>query len=137
MILIGNQLIASLKENLTFPGVDVRDFYSVAKISPPLVTLNEQPGEGYLFPDGKPRIVTNTYQVETYCRAMKLEGKTLPGVEACKQLMVEVCQHLEDQYGLTQVGDASFQPYVQDGTILRGIVRFRGRIDKRTEIIYQ
>ena len=137
MILIGDQIISYLKENLTFPVEDVRDFYSISKVSPPLVTLNEMPGEGYLFPDGKPKIVTNTYQMEVYCKSMILMGQAVPAITACKMLMEESCQLLEDYFGLTQVGDASFQPYIQDDSILRGIVRFRGRIDKKTEIIYR
>ena len=137
MILIGDQIISKLQQLLTFPNVTVKDFYTISKINPPMVTVDEYPGEGILFPDGQPKIVRNTYQVEFYCKAQSIDGKPTPAISCAKKLASESDKILNQVFGLTQVGDAVFSPYVQDQTVIRGVVRYRGDIDTRTEIIYR
>lgn len=137
MIYIGDQIIAALRERLEYPQVIVKDFYSVAKVSPPMVTLNEMPGPGLLFPDGQPRIVRNSFQIEIYCSAGRVDGKAVTAIQAAKALMQQVDHILNSVYGLTQVGDMIFSPYITDQTIMRGVARYRGDIDTLTEIIYR
>lgn len=137
MILISDQIISKLQESITFPNVTVKDFYSISKVSPPMVTVDETPGEAVLFPDGKPKIVRNSYQIEVYCKAQSVEGKPASAISCAKQIAIEVDNILNQSFGLTQVGDASFAPYIQDQTVMRCIIRYRGDIDTRTEYIYR
>lgn len=134
MILIGDQVIQVLQEQLTFPKVTVKDFYAVSKVTPPMVTLNELPGEGILFPDGQPQIVRNSFQIEVYC---KQQGTVRTAIAAAKTLMMEVDVVLNTLFGLTQVGDVPFTPYASDQNIMRGVARYRGDIDVGTQIIYR
>lgn len=137
MILIGSQIIARLQAELTFPKVTVKDFYSVTRISPPLVTVDEMPGEGVLFPDGQPRIVRNSFQIEVYCKQQSVDGAGLTAIHAAKMLMAQTDSLLNTDFGLTQIGDIVFSPYVSDQTVIRGVARYRGDIDTKTEIIYR
>lgn len=137
MIYIGDQLISRLKADIQFPNLSVRDFYSVSKVSPNLVTVDEMPGEGVIYPDGMPKIVRNSYQIEIYCKQQTIDGRIVPAVEAARMLLARVDDVLIHVFGLTQVGTAVFSPYVQDTTMIRGVVRYRGDIDTRTEIIYR
>lgn len=137
MILIGEQIIKALQENLMVPKVTVKDFYAVSKVTPPMVTLNELPGEGILFPDGQPKIVRNSFQIEVYCRQQTIDGTQVTAISAAKSLMLKVDKILNESYGLTQVGDVSFSPYASDQNIIRGVARYRGDIDIRNEIIYR
>lgn len=136
MILIGDEIIKVLQEKLTFPKVSVRDFYAVSKVAPPMVTINELPGEGVLFPDGQPKIVRNSFQVEVYCKQAS-GPQVMTAIAAAKALMLEVDAVLNSEFGLTQVGDAPFAPYMADESIIRGVARYRGDIDTRTQIIYR
>lgn len=137
MILIGDQIIKTLQEKLTFPKVTVKDFYAVSKVTPPMVTVNELPGEGVLFPDGQPKIVRNSFQIEVYCKQCTVKNTLMTAIAASKTLMVEVDKILNNVFGLTQVGDIPFSPYASDQNIMRGVARYRGDIDTRTEIIYR
>ena len=137
MILIGNQIIEKLQETLTFPKVTVKDFYSISKVTPPMVTLNEMPNSGVIYPDGMPKIVSNSFQIEVYCKAQKIEQKQVSAIEASKLLTQEVDNILNSFFGLTQVGEINFSPYVSDQTVMRAVARYRGYIDIRTEIIYR
>lgn len=137
MILIGNQIIKTLQEELTFPKASVKDFYAVSKVTPPMVTVNELPGEGVLFPDGQPKIVRNSFQIEVYCKQQTIDGAHVTAIAAAKSLMLQVDKILNESYGLTQVGDVPFSPYASDQNIMRGVARYRGDIDTRTEIIYR
>lgn len=137
MILIGDQIIKVLQEKLTFPRVAVKDFYAVSKVTPPMVTVNELPGEGVLFPDGQPKIVRNSFQFEVYCKQQTINSAPMTAIAAAKALMLELDATLNQTFGLTQVGDISFLPYASDQNIVRGVARYRGDIDTRTEIIYR
>lgn len=137
MILIGDQIITRLQSDLTFPKVIVKDFYSISMVAPPMVTLNEMPGEGVLFPDGQPKIVRNSFQIEVYCKQQMANGIAMTAIAAAKALMLEVDAFLNSTFGLSQVGDVPFSPYVSDQTIMRGVARYRGDIDTRTEMIYR
>lgn len=137
MILIGDQIIKTLQEKLTFPKVTVKDFYAVSKVTPPMVTVNELPGEGVLFPDGQPKIVRNSFQFEVYCKQQTINGTSMTAIAAAKALMLELDKILNQTFGLTQVGDVPFSPYASDQNIMRGVARYRGDIDTRTEIIYR
>lgn len=137
MIFIGDQIIAKLQGEVDFPNLTVRDFYSVSRIVPNLVTVNEMPGEGVLFPDGMPKIVRNSFQIEVYCKQQSLDGRVRTAGEAARMLFSRVDDILIHLFGLTQVGTTVFSPYTQDTTIIRGMARYRGDIDTRTEIIYR
>lgn len=137
MIFIGDQIIESLKENIDFPGVSVKDYYAVSKLTTPLITVNELPGIPTHFFDGQPYIVRNSYQFETYGKAQTVFGKPVTAVEVAKQLMEQTDSVLNEVFGLTQVGDATFSPLPSDPTVIRGVVRYRGDIDVKTETIYR
>lgn len=137
MIFIGDQIIESLKENVAFPGVSVKDYYAVSGLTPPLITVNELPGIPIRFFDGQPYIVRNSFQIETYGKAQNVDGEAVPAVEVSKTLMEQTDRILNKVFGLTQVGDATFSPLPSDPTVIRGVVRYRGDIDTKTEIIYR
>lgn len=137
MIFIGEQIIESLNENITFPGVSVKDYYTVSKLTTPLITVNEMPGIPIRFFDGQPYVVRNSYQFETYGKAQMLDGNPVSAVEVAKQLMEQTDLILNTVFGLTQVGDATFAPLPSDPTVIRGVVRYRGDIDTITETIYR
>lgn len=137
MIFIGEQMIVYLQSSLTFPNVKVKDFYSVSTVTPPLVTLDERPGAPLLLPDGQPRLVQNTYQVEVYTKPVSIDGTVYGKMDAARKLMAETAAFLNDKYGLTQSGDAIFNTYANDPNVGRGVARFRGVIDTKTEIIYR
>ena len=137
MIFIGEQIIESLKENIDFPGVSVKDYYAVSGLTTPLITVNELPGTPTHFFDGQPYIVRNSYQIETYGKAQPVDGKAIPAVLVAKKLMEQTDKVLNEVFGLTQVGDATFSPLPSDPTVIRGVVRYRGDIDVKTETIYR
>lgn len=137
MILIGEQILNRLKTAITFPKLSVKDFYSVSKVAAPLITVNEIPGAGVLFPDGQPKIVRNSFQFEIYGKAQTVNGTPMTAIAIAQSLMLQMDEILNKEFGLTQVGDVSFAPYASDQTIMRGVTRYRGDIDTRTEIIYR
>jgi len=137
MIFVAKEIVKVLSENLTFPGVSVQEFYKVISLKPPLVTVNELPGKGVYFPDGQPRFVQNTYQIEAYCKQYLGQAGNVTKLEAAQELLKELDIIIQEKFGLTQVGDVDLKPYINDPTIMRGVVRYRGIIDTKTEFIYR
>lgn len=137
MIFIGDDIIKRLQDNLTFPKVTVKNFYSVSKVVPPMVTVYERPGQGVIFPDGMPRIVRNAFQIEIYCKQHTIDGFLMTANQSVETLLLQVAEIMETVFGLTQVGEVEISPYVSDPTVMRGIVRYRGDIDVKTKFIYR
>ena len=135
MIQIGNDLVEALKK-VNVPGLKVCDAYDVTAMTPPLITLYEQPGPGVLYPDGKPVIVRNLFQLEVYCRQGRIDG-AVRSAGACARLLMEKAAAVMEGFGLTQQGEMAFAPYINDTTIMRGVARYTGVIDTKTEIIYR
>lgn len=133
MYFLISELINVLKESPVLEGVKVAEAYDVTEVNAPMVSLSESPGNGALFPNGNPRLIRSYYQLEVYAR--QKNGKT--ALENARTLMSNVDEILTRQYGFTQTGESTFAPYVEDRTVIRGVVRYYALIDTKENIIYQ
>lgn len=135
MIHIGSDILEALKK-VDHPNLKVSDAYDVTAMTPPLITLYEQPGPGVLYPDGKPRIVRNLFQLEVYCKQGRFDG-AVKSASFCARRLMEKAAAVMEGFGLTQQGEMAFAPYINDTTVIRGVARYSGVIDTGTEIVYR
>lgn len=133
MYFLINELVNALKESPLLEGVKAAEAYDVAGIDTPMVSLSESPGNGVLFPNGVQRIIRSHYQLEVYTR--QKDGVT--ALENARRLMSNADEVLTGRYGLTQMGEPVFAPYMQDRTVIRGVVRYYALIDTKENIIYR
>ncbi len=124
-------------QNAEYPcKVNIRDFYKVQKLTPPLVAIQELPSNDGVYLDNQPAIVMNTYQVETYAKAKTIDGKAISGIDLAKQIAKVTDDYLNTEFGLTMSGSISVQPY-EDTSVTRLVARYTAYIDTRTNNIYR
>jgi hypothetical protein len=124
-------------QNAEYPcKVNIRDFYKVQKLTPPLVAIQELPSNDGVYLDNQPAIVMNTYQVETYAKAKTIDGKAISGIDLAKQIAKVTDDYLNTEFGLTMSGSISVQPY-EDTGVTRLVARYTAYIDTRTNNIYR
>lgn len=133
MYFLIEEMIETLKADPLMAGVKVADIDDVDKMTVPMVTVSESPGQGYRFPDGKPQYIRSLYQVEAY--AKQGNGKTAK--QNARALISVADAILYNKYGLTQVGEATFSPYMEDRSVMRGVIRYYAVIDTKTNYIYR
>lgn len=133
MYFLIEEMIETLKSDASMTGVTVAELYAVDKVGSLMVTISESPGAGYLFPDGKPRYINSVYQIEAYAR--QGDGKTAN--KRCRELLSAADAVINKRYGLTQVGEATFAPYMEDRTVMRGVIRYTSVIDTKENFIYR
>lgn len=134
MIFISEGIIDTL-EAVTYPlPVTVRDFYSVDKITAPLITVDELPSNEGVYLDNQPEVVTNIYTVEVYAKAKTVNGTVMTSKTLALEIMQAADKALNEVYGLTMTGQIAIAPY-QDESICRIVARYRAYIDTRNNII--
>ena len=133
MYFLINELVNALKESPLLEGVKAAEAYDVSGIDTPMVSLSESPGNGVLFPNGVPRVIRSYYQLEVYAR----QKDVVTALENARRLMSNADEVLTGRYGLTQMGEPVFAPYMQDRTVIRGVVRYYALIDTKENIIYR
>lgn len=133
MYFLIEEMIETLKSDASMAGVKVDETYSVAQMRVPMVTISEEPGDGYLFPDGNPRVIRSLYQLETYTK----QGNGKTALQNARELMNRATSIINARYGLTQNGTARFAPYMEDESVIRGVVTYYAVIDTETDIIYR
>jgi len=107
----------------------------------PLITILEidnSENEKYSTTDGE--TVSNLgYQVESYCQTSRmLDGSTLKPTDATLLLVRKINDVLGGvDYKLKRTGTQPIVPTTFDNSIMRGISRYNGVYDLRTEKIYK
>lgn len=134
MILIGQEIIDTLKA-VTYPlPVTVRDFYSVDKITTPLITVDELPSNEGVYLDNQPAIVTNIYTIEVYAKQKTVDGALMSSKSLALSIMQTADRALSEVYGLTMTGQIAIAPY-EDQSICRVVARYVAYIDTRNDTI--
>lgn len=134
MISIGEEIIATLKA-VAYPlPATVRDFYSVDKITAPLITVDELPSNEGVYLDNQPAVVSNTYTIEVYAKAKTINGISMTSKALALKIAQAADKALNEIYGLTMTGQIAITPY-QDQNICRVVARYRAYIDTRNNTI--
>lgn len=133
MYFLTDEMIDTLKSDPSMTGVKIADLYDVDKMTVPMVTISESPGQGYLFPDGHPQYIRTLFQVEAYAK----QGNGKSANKRARELLSAADAVLYKKYGLTQQGEAVFAPYMEDRTVVRGVIRYYAVIDTKTNYIYR
>jgi hypothetical protein len=137
MILIGPDIIAALKAHtFTLGKVTVRAAYSGTTPTCPMLTLDELPSNDGAYVDGLPCVVRNVLTLEAYAKDMSIQGVITPKRDAAYKLLMEADAFLNEQYGLTMIGQIQAAPYT-DATIFRAVANYFAYIDTRTNTIYR
>lgn len=139
MALIGDDIIAKLKASTFSLGdVTVRESYQDEAVTCPMLAVDELPWNGPLegYADGQPRIVRNIITLESYAKAMAINGKVLSKKKAAIQLLIEADKILNETYGLTMTGPIQAAPY-SDQTIFRAVATYTVLIDTQTGVLYR
>lgn len=121
----------------TIPGTTVKQTYDVKTPVYPLITIEEMPSNDGIEVDGQPRIVSNRYVIECYCRATALTGLTLSANTSARTLGLEVDTYLNETFNFKQVGDALCRPINVDKSVYRWIARYTTVIDQSNGYIYR
>lgn len=133
MVSIVEQIITELEgHTFTIPSVTVKETYNPEKPSYPLITIDEMPSNEGIRVDGQPRIVSNLYTVECYCRATDLTGSgggILSPKAAARLLGIETDTFLNTNFNFSQFGDSICRPANTDNTVYRFISRYATVID--------
>lgn len=134
MILIASDIINALKTVAYLLPVTIRDFYSVDKITTPLITVDELPSNEGVYLDNQPEVVTNTYTIEVYAKAKTINGTAMTSKALALEIVQAADKALNEAYGLTMTGQIAIAPY-QDQSICRVVARYRAYIDTRNNKI--
>lgn len=132
MILFGDAIIETLKSAPYPLSVTVRDFYSAGKISPPLITVDELPGNEGVYLHNQPEIVTNLFTIEVYAAAKTIDGKPYNQKQLAMEIALAADKVLNEVYGLTMTGQIAVAPY-RDPHVCRVVMRYLAYIDTRLE----
>ncbi len=131
MISFVEQFITALGlQTWTIPTVSVKEAYNPNKPDYPLITIDEMPSDTGITVDGVPRIVSNRYTIECYCRATDLTGSILTAKASARILGLEVNNYLSTTFNFSQVGDAICRPINEDNSVYRWIARYTTVIDE-------
>lgn len=133
MYFLIEEILETLKSDVSMAGVKVADFYDVDKVSVPMVTVKESPGPGYLYPNGQPRVIRSLYEIEAYAR----QGEGKSANKRARELLSAADAVIRKKYGFTQIGQATCDPYIEDRTVMRGVIRYYAVIDTKENIIYR
>lgn len=134
MIMIASDIINALK-TVAYPlPVTIRDFYSVDKITTPLITVDELPSNEGVYLDNQPEVVTNTYTIEVYAKAKTINGTAMTSKALALEIVQAADKALNEAYGLTMTGQIAIAPY-QDQSICRVVARYKAYIDTRNNKI--
>lgn len=133
MILLDEQIRDAIEaETYTIPNVTVKAVYDPnSNVNFPLVTLDELASNDGIYVDGQPRIVSNRYIVECYCRATDLgvDGILSPR-DSARTLGVEIDTFLNQNFNFSQFGDTLCIPINADKTVYRWVARYDTVIDQ-------
>lgn len=138
MILIGDKIIETLKAStFSIGAVTVHESYS-GSVAYPMLVLDELPGNGPAngYADNQPRILRNILTLESYARAMTVNGTMISKKKAAIQLLIEADKILSETYGLTMTGQIQAAPY-SDQTVFRTVATYAAYIDSQTNVIYR
>lgn len=137
MIFIGDQIIAAWQAvSFSIPGVTVKDFYDISKLTPPLLALDERPGNEGVYLGNQPTVMTNIFTLEAYGKQMLVGGKPVTAKMVATTILLEADKLLNEQYGLTMTGSLDIAPY-SDPSVCRVVARYVAYIDTRTNLIYR
>lgn len=165
MISIIEDVIECIR-NITYPieNVNVREAYlNGVSLNPPLITVNEQPGNSGVYIDGIPNIVRNQFTIEYYAgqsieialidieaedgiSKIRTESEDninseqdniipLIPTKVGRTLLVLTDEYLE-RFGLTMIGTAQIAPY-ENPDIIRIVTNYYCYIDRKTKQIYR
>ena len=138
MVNISDEVIQKVKDHsFSFPIKDVREPYSTLKPDYPMITVEELSGSTLLQLHGEEILSTITLRFEIYVRDITKDGEVYKKNQAAVQIGEELDELIRTTYGLKRTGDPVKLPYSSDGSILRYILTYSGKIDNRTMIIYQ
>lgn len=138
MVNIQDEVIQKVKSHeFTFPLKDVREVYSTKEPKYPMITVEELPGAPLLMLHGEEILSIIGMRFEIYTRDTSHEGKVYTKSQVATVLGQELDELIRSTYGLKRMGEATKLPYSSDGSILRYILTYTGKIDNRTMIIYQ
>lgn len=132
MIFIAEQIIETLKEGEYPLPVTVRDFYSVEQVSPPLITVDELPGNDGVYLHNQPGIVRNVFTVEVYASARTINGVVYNQKRLALEIAIAADKLLNEVYGLTMKGNIQVAPY-SSPNVCRAVIRYEAYIDTRLE----
>lgn len=136
MILIGDNIIATLKAStFSLGAVNAHESYS-GDISYPMLVLDELPSNNGIYLDGNPSVVRNIFTLESYAKGLTVKGKIVSKKTAAIQFLIEADKILNDTYGLTMAGQIQAAPY-SDPTVFRAVANYIAYIDTRTNTIYR
>jgi len=115
----------------TIPNVTIRSTYPTSKPQYPLIIIGENTTNNGVYVDAQPRIVTNLYQLEVYCKTMDISGTIYTSDEVSKILGVEVDTLLNTTFNFTQIGEPFGSPLVNDSSVYRWVIRYKAIIDQQ------
>jgi len=122
--------IALAAHTFSVSDVTVRSSYSTNQPTYPLIIITENPSNDGVYVDAQPRIVTNLYQVEVYCKDTDISGTIYTSDEVSKILGVEVDTFLNTTFNFTQIGEPFGSP-VTDTSVYRWVIRYSAIIDQQ------
>lgn len=137
MILLSPDIITALKAHpFTLSNVSVKPVYSGTSPTCPMLALDELPSNDGAYVDGLPCVVRNVLTLEAYAKDMSIQSVITPKRDAAYKLLIEADDFLNEQFGLTMIGQIQAAPYT-DSTIFRAVANYFAYIDTRTNTIYR
>lgn len=138
MVTISDEVIQKIKDHtFSIPFKDVREPNSSKNPQYPMLTVEELPGAPLVQLHGEEILSTLGIRFEIYARDTSHDGKVYTKSQVATMLAKELDELIRTTYGLKRMGDVQKLPYSSDGSILRCILTYTGKIDNRTMIIYQ
>lgn len=138
MVNITDEIIEKLESHeFTIPVEDVRDMYSTKNPVYPMIAIDEINNSPYVQTLGKEKISDLSYRFEIYTRDKSVNGEALTKREIADTILVELDELLRTTYGFKRTPNISRLPYNTDGSVLRTIIMYSGKIDNDTMIMYQ
>lgn len=138
MVNIQDEVIQKIREHqFAIPLQDVRETYSTLSPVYPMITVDELPGAPWLQLHGEEIISVIGFRFEIYTRDAKIDGVSYKRGQIGATIAKELDELIRTTYGLKRTGDVTKLPYSSDGSVLRSILTYTGKIDNRTMIIYQ
>lgn len=137
MTSIRDHVIEGIKNGISMKGVSVKPAYSVSKIAPPLVSVDERPSNEGIYIENQPAIVPVRFTIECYAKQGTFYGVKMSAEQAAFKLANEVDTVMNTTFGLSLLGEATIAPYTNDTTVKRVVSRYSGYLDTRTNLIYR
>lgn len=138
MVSITDEIISKLKSHtFSVPLKDVRDFYSTKDPEYPMIAIDEVTNTPSIQILGDEKISTIGYKFEIYTRDISVDGKVYSKRQASYMILHELDALLRETYGFRRSNSPTVLPYGSDGSIMRNIVIYVGKIDNENMILYQ